>query len=336
VARARARLAEAEAVRARTLDGPEVRKRWQEAVAAIADPSASPRYGGLALAPQIGLVPLGPDPDSGLWEFLLEPSGAEPPRDAAGHLVPQAGSGIVLVLVPGGAYIPREEEHIGGAPEDFEEFLLPPRTVEPCLLSKWELTQAQWARLGGPASSYFRGDLHPVESVSWPDADLVCRRAGLELPTHDAWVHAMLAENDGAWWFDEPPADLAGHFGVDLGADAGMAPTAFGPPELCAALAVVLGGDLTWFPPPVSSHVVVGGFPPNPFGLHDLLGNVEEWLQDASPDGRRRLYRGGSFVYNADDFAVFTRASQRPSADPQEAYPFRGVRPMRRLDAIPP
>jgi hypothetical protein len=37
-----------------------------QATAAIA---ASPKYGGLKLEPQLGLLPIGLDPESGLWEF---------------------------------------------------------------------------------------------------------------------------------------------------------------------------------------------------------------------------------------------------------------------------
>ncbi len=300
VARVRARLRDAETVRARTVEGPEARARWQAAAAAIADREVCPLYGGLTLAPQIGLLPLGRDPDSGLWEFLLEPNGSEPPRDADGHLVPEAAAGIVFVLVPGGAFVPRYIPVVDRPLEHFEEVERPPRTLEPCFLSKWELTQAQWRRLCGEEPSVLQGDLQPVESVSWVDADLALRRAGLELPTSDLWVHAMLAGHDGPWWFDELPADL---------------PQAFG-----------IGG---------SRHVQVGSFPPNPFGLHDLLGNVQEWLQDAASAGERR-YRDGSYAHHADTFAVFTRASWEPQADPREAYAIRGVRAMRRLDSLPP
>src|SRR5262249_25613403 len=54
------------------------------AEAAIA---ASPRYGGLVVAPQIGLVPLGPDPVSGLYEFVHWRSGERPVRGANGRYV---------------------------------------------------------------------------------------------------------------------------------------------------------------------------------------------------------------------------------------------------------
>ncbi len=59
-------------------------KEWEETIAAVA---ASPKYGGLSIPPQLGLVPLGPDPDSGLFEFAHLGSGSIPTRDERGHLV---------------------------------------------------------------------------------------------------------------------------------------------------------------------------------------------------------------------------------------------------------
>jgi len=157
VARARSRLHDAETVRERTVTGPEACDRWQAATESIADPVACPLYRGLALAPQIGLLPLGRDPDSGLWEFLLEPTGAAPRRDAGGHLAPDAAAGIVFVLVPGGTFVPRYMPNPDRPLEHFEEAADPPRTVEPCFLSKWELTQADWRHLSGTSPSSYPG-----------------------------------------------------------------------------------------------------------------------------------------------------------------------------------
>ena len=59
-------------------------KAWEETIAAIA---ASPKYGGLEIKPRLGLVPLGPDPDSGLFEFAHLGSGSIPTRGEKGYLV---------------------------------------------------------------------------------------------------------------------------------------------------------------------------------------------------------------------------------------------------------
>ena len=57
---------------------------------------------GSGSRPSSGLVPIGRDPRSKLWEFAHLLSGTPPARDPAGNLVLSDQSSIVLVLIPGG------------------------------------------------------------------------------------------------------------------------------------------------------------------------------------------------------------------------------------------
>src|SRR5262249_37893529 len=98
----RARLAFARGVRAASIDSQ--RGAWGKAIASIASRHECPPYNGLQIAPQLGLVPIGRDPDSGLWEFAHLQSGHPATRDSAGRLRVTDSTGIVLVLVPGGRY----------------------------------------------------------------------------------------------------------------------------------------------------------------------------------------------------------------------------------------
>ena len=110
---------------------PACRERWREASRQIA---GSPLYGGLELTEQYGLVPLEPDEKSGLWEFWHARTGEEPKRGGVDReWVVEEDTGMVFVLMPATA------------------------TLEPFLISKYEMTQGQWARFCNDRSFYAVG-----------------------------------------------------------------------------------------------------------------------------------------------------------------------------------
>ena len=151
-----------------TLASGETRRAWKEARGTSADPAVSPLYGGLDLAPQLGLSPLGPDPDSGLWEFAHLESGVVPERDAKGRLVLDEASAIVLVLIPGGEFLMGAQSEDRGLPNYSAEAFAnegPPYEVEldPFFLSKFEMTQGQYACAAGENPSTVRPGESEVE-----------------------------------------------------------------------------------------------------------------------------------------------------------------------------
>ncbi len=79
-------------------DFPGYRDAWEHATGALRD------AGHGEIVEQPGLLPLGPDPRSGLWEFAVLQTGTIPRRDDSGDLVNDPTSAIVLVLVPGGRF----------------------------------------------------------------------------------------------------------------------------------------------------------------------------------------------------------------------------------------
>ena len=349
------RLEFAQSVEARTLV--EARDAWERAIASIGDPRASPRYGGLAIRPQLGLVPLRQDPESGLWEFLHLQSGSAPAVGEDGRWRLSADTGIVLVLLPGGEFLmgaqrddpsgrnydpqaePDESAWIEKARRPFPGELLP------FFLSKYEVTQAQWRRLSGASPSRSAppaqeepelAGLHPVEGVDWTDARQVLLEVGLELPSEARWEYAARAGTTSPWWTGAERDSLRGAANL---ADARSAGSGEISPRDRA--------DPVDFDDGFASHGPVGSFRPNPFGLFDVCGNVSEWCSDSGfvsydyfseshygdlerliwPEGLR-IRRGGSFATRA----MLARSSARAFSGPRDVRSDTGVRPARDVD----
>lgn len=313
---------------------------WEQAIAAIAE---HPLYGGMELAPQLGLVPLGPDPEWGLWEFAHVLTGLVPERDADGAIVRTWAMGLVFVLIPGGTFwMGAQASNPNGRNYDpqarGEEGPVHAVTLSAYFLSKYELTQGQWQRLTGanpslcPAGFAYGGKmttlLHPVEAVSWLDAMRELPRMGLGLPSEAQWEHAARAFGEAPWSSGPEPEALA--------------PVA----NLADAFAQANGGfpSLAFesWSDGYALHAPVGSFWPNEFGLHDVHGNVSEWCLDGyapgfygrSPesdpvgpwDGApSRVSRGGCFINDA----AGVRSAFRDESAPSLVELTVGVRPAR-------
>lgn len=333
VERVRADLRWAESITARSIE--ESRASWEAAIVVAREDA---RYHGLVLTPQIGLVPLGVDPTSGLLEFAELRSGTTPRRGPDGQLVCTDDSGVVFVLLPGGtarigaqASDPKGPNHWLGAKAD--EAPVEDVTLAPFFLGKHEMTQAQWARLAGSNPSLAIGvgtGRRPVGFVTWRDAERVLREEGLVLPTEIQWEYACRAGASSAWATGDTVASLRGHANV---ADE-SALDRFGPGFRYEA-----GFIDGWI-----ADAPVGSFCANAFGLHDLHGNHAEWCLDVYASPRRpaepgstgilggtevhRVHRGGSYAVVADNFA---RCAYRGKAPADTSLHDVGLRAARML-----
>ncbi|HZJ71326.1 MAG TPA: SUMF1/EgtB/PvdO family nonheme iron enzyme, partial [Planctomycetota bacterium] len=330
----------ASTIEARSVSGAAAERRWSEAIDAI---SKSPRYGGLLLTPQLGLLPIGADRESGLWEFWHLQSGDEPMRGADGRLALNESMGLVFVLIPGGTFwmgaqatdpAGRNYDPLSFRDEDPVHEV----TLSPYLLSKYEMTQGQWSRFTGRNPSLYGPHasvgsrpmtlLHPVEQVSWDDAIEVLTRLGLALPTEAQWERGARGGTDTPWSTGRERKSLIG--------TANLA-------DQAAARAGVTWMDIQDWPElddGWSAHAAVGSLRSNAFGLHDVHGNLWEWCRDGyvsgfysqSPDTNPsmepaatpyRVVRGGSFSLAAS----YSRSANRDNSAPAARSYNLGLRP---------
>jgi len=189
------------------------------------------------------------------------------------------------------------------------------RISRPFYLGKHEVTQAQWEAVMGYNPSAWRGQRNlPVEQVSWEDVQEFLRRLNTEegvaryrLPTEAEWEYAARAGTATAYSFGSDVSRLDEY--------------------------AWYGGNAAH-----TSHPV-GQLKPNAWGLHDMHGNVWEWVYDwyetyptgmvIDPQGPAfgvsRVFRGGG----RSNVAWRCRSSSRGYRPPEsrlEAVGFRVLR----------
>lgn len=241
--------------------------------------------------------------------------------------------GAPMVLIPAGEFwmgspdsVPEDDEHpvhrvildefymdkFEVTNRSFNKFVLERnyRTTADRKGKTWAYINGRWSQTTGAnwktpeaGSSVFdsnRAD-HPVVSVSWEDADAYCRWLGKQLPTEAQWEYAARGGTETEYWWGNmlPPRRKVENF-----ADESLKsqyPNRRDP--------IVIGYDDGY-----ARTAPAGSFDSNPWGLHDVLGNVREWTADwydeahyktgvtgvlrnpSGPShGNYRVWRGGSW-----------------------------------------
>lgn len=309
---------------------------WREAWAAARTRiAASEHYGGLDLPVQDGLLPLGPDPASGLEEFWHLASGERPVAggDGPGRWRIEGETGIVLVLIPGGTWTMGAQTTDPDAP--FYDPLtsggvapVHPVRLDPYFIGRYELTRGQRIRLTGepPDAPDLDGAanplVYPTESLSLDRAIAALAPVGLTVPTEAQWeVAARAGSAAGAPWTDD-----------DSSAWANLADASFEREATVRGMAFAADVD-----DGASGRAPVGGYRPNAWGLHDMLGNLLEvvrggWLRyPATADGHRpgdglleappgvpAVVRGGGFTTPPELARVSLRRPRESSVAERE------------------
>jgi formylglycine-generating enzyme required for sulfatase activity len=238
------------------------------------------------------------------------------------------GAGILplrMMQIPAGTFLM-------GSPEDEPDRLDregPQQQVSVPLffMAQYPVTQAQWRVVAAlpqvnrkldPEPSHFKGDLRPVEQMSWHDAVEFCDRLTLytdrqyRLPSEAEWEYACRAGTTTPF-----------HFGPTLSTDYANYD---GSSEKYGAYGPGTRGEYR------GKTTLVNQFEgANAFGLYDMHGNVFEWCQDpwhdsykgAPSDGSAwieggdadlRVVRGGSW----DDGPRYCRSAYRSFNDVAE------------------
>jgi len=337
----------ARGIEERSVSGAEARRLWAEASASVRDPVQCPKYAGLVLAPQLGLLPIGRDEQSGLWEFAHLQTGEPAARGPDGRLIVNEGTGLVFVLIPGGTFwMGAQKSDPTGANYDPQaseiESPVHEVTLSPYMLSKYEMTQGQWLRITGSNPSAFAPserfsgliDLtHPVEEVRWTDCMRHMGSLGLALSTEAQWEFGCRGGTATPWWTGGTRESLRG--AANLADQSARREGLY-----LAAIEDWPDLDDGW-----TLHAPVGSMAANPYGLHEMPGNVCEWCQDGYTSylaekqtdplapgwgAATCIYRGGDYT----DIAWQARSTNRNNNVPGSQGINIGLRPA--LNLAPP
>ncbi len=154
-------------------------------------------------------------------------------------------------------------------------------------LGRYEVTQAQWGAKIGSNPSYFRGQPdstnHPVEQVNWSMVQDYLNATGMRLATEAEWEYACRAGTHAPFYNGSTDDSTV--------------------------------NALAWYSLNSSNQThPVGMKAANALGIHDMLGNVWEWVSDlagnystaseidppGSSTGSVHVLRGGGWPYSTD------------------------------------
>jgi formylglycine-generating enzyme required for sulfatase activity/class 3 adenylate cyclase len=275
-------------------------------------------------APQLQPAP-SPSPQTAAPQPQPGPSVAPAPKQAAP--VPQPPSPATPTTQPttqlaSPVRAPEMGEVRGGSfamgsNEDISEKPVHQVTVKSFAISKFPITVREWNECAAAKACGFTStgkDDAPVTNVSWSDAKQYVAwladttRKAYRLPSEAEWEYAARGGTQTRyWWGDQLQPGMAN----------------------CKNCSDVAAAD---------QPLKVGSFKPNPFGLYDMGGGVDQWVEDCwhknyqgapvdgSPwvggDCTSHVIRSGSWKNDAR----YVRPANRDSYDTNVRYPTHGFR----------
>ncbi|MBZ0291392.1 MAG: SUMF1/EgtB/PvdO family nonheme iron enzyme [Anaerolineae bacterium] len=220
---------------------------------------------------------------------------------------------MVFVSIPTGVF------QMGS--DDGNENEKPAHRVEisqPFDMGAYVVTQSEWRGVMGTEpwsgqNNVRYGDLYPAVYVSWGDAQTFIAKLNAfddkhyyRLPTEAEWEYAARAGTTTKFSFGDDEQKLNGYgWYIENAYNAGL-----------------------------ESPQEVGKRQPNPWGLHDMHGNVWEWVEDwyygsytveESANKNEKVVRGGGYDFSADGARSAFRNHVSPIR-PNHVIGFRVVR----------
>lgn len=227
--------------------------------------------------------------------------------------------GMEFVLIPAGSFImgsPSDEDS-RNADEIQHQVII----TKSFYMQTTEVTVGQWRRLMGRSFKGFfkrrnEPDNIPVNRICFHDVEAFLEKLNAledgkyRLPTEAEWEYACRAGTQTAY-----------SFGDWINCSLAMFENKVGRFDLCT-------GYTRQHSLPVNGPAPVKSYPPNPWGLYDMHGNVWEWCLDrhgpygqvkqvdpAGPSqGAYRIRRGGSWFSQGDKCRSANRAFGHPGS----------------------
>jgi formylglycine-generating enzyme required for sulfatase activity len=276
---------------------------------------------------------------------------AEPPPLLRDPFLDGSGAGPELVVLRAGRFQMGSPEHerkiamLCGAQKNWLARETPQHWVgigRPFAMGRYPVTVGEWrafveasgwqpdGEVDWSAPGFAQTDLHPVVGVTWGDAQRYVgwlgERTGqrYRLPSEAEWEYACRAGTKTAFSFGDAIDTTLANYDGNFTWNGGQR------------------GEYRRGTTPVTQ------FAPNPWGLHDMHGNVWEWVQDVMHDSyegapldgsaweeggerARRILRGGSWLYNPR----YLRSALRNGFSAVMANDIVGFRVVRELPAEP-
>jgi formylglycine-generating enzyme required for sulfatase activity len=220
----------------------------------------------------------------GYFAIIAASCAAEERPDSPADKLSTNSIGVEFVLIPAGKFTMGADSKTEES-YPFEEHRHEVTITKNFYIGRYEVTQKQWEKVMGSNPSSFQHPDNPVENVTFEDVQAFIQRLNAmekttkyRLPTEAEWEYAARAGSKATYFFGNDESELEQYAWYEKNSEGRPHP--------------------------------VGQKKPNAWGLYDMLGNINEYVNDwftedyysqspavdpTGPKSGTRLKRGGSW-----------------------------------------